>query len=123
MIEEILNNAKMLAGISFAQENGQTDEGDGSADDKLTFYINDIIDAILAYCRIEFLPKQLYGLVAQIAAKMYESEGSNIKSLTEGGRRVEFELSAPSVIGDYYDRLKPFVNIAGRVPSEVTRDE
>ena len=112
MIEEILNNAKMLANIS-----------DETADEKLTFYINDIIEAITSYCRIEFLPKQLYGLAAQIAAKMYESGGANIKSLTEGERRVEFESGAPSVIGDYYDRLKPFVNMAGRVPSEVTRDE
>ena len=112
MIEEILNNAKMLADV--------TDE---KADGRLTFYINDIIEAIIAYCRIEFLPKQLYGLVAQIAAKMYAGGDSNIKSMTEGERRVEFELSAPSVIGDYYDRLKPFVNVAGRVPSEVTRDE
>ena len=112
MIEEILNNAKMLAAIP-----------DETADEKLTFYINDIIEAILAYCRIEFLPKQLYGLVSQIAAKMYSDGGSNIKSLTEGERRVEFESSAPSVIGDYYDRLKPFMNIAGRVPSEVARDE
>ena len=115
MIDEILKNAKMLAGIS--------DEGDEAADDKLTFFINDIIEAIIAYCRVEFLPKQLYGLVSQIAAQMYINGGSNVKSLTECERRVEFELSAPSVIGDYYDRLKPFVNIAGRVPSEVVRDE
>ena len=112
MVEEILSNAKMLANV--------TDE---NADDKLTFYINDIIEAVIAYCRIEFLPKQLYGLVAQIAAKMYEDDGSNVKSLAEGERRVEFELSAPSVISGYYDRLKPFVNRAGRVPSEVAENE
>ena len=115
MIEEILNNAKMLINVT-----------DNSEDERLTFYINDITDAILAYCRIEFLPKQLYGLVAQIAAKMYADNAdgsSNIKSLTEGERRMEFETSAQSVIGDYYDRLKPFMNIAGRVPSEVVRDE
>ena len=115
MIEEILKDAKMLINSSDADE---------TADGKLTFYINDIVEVILAYCRIEFLPKQLYGLAAQIAVKMYESgSASNIKSLAEGERRVEFQTSAPSVISDYYDRLKPFVNIAGRVPSEVTRDE
>ena len=113
MIEEILKDAKMLVGTSDALADEKTDD---SADDKLTFYINDIIEAITSYCRIEFLPKQLYGLVAQIAAKMYADGGSNIKSLAEGERRVEFELSAPSVIGDYYDRLKPFINPAGRVP-------
>ena len=118
MIEEILKDAKMLAGISSAQA-----DGNEAADVKLTFYINDIIEAIIAYCRIEFLPQQLYGLVAQIAAKMYGEDGSNVKSLTEGERRVEFELSAPSVISGYYDRLKPFMNIAGRVPSEVARGE
>ena len=117
MIEEILNNAKMLVADT------QADEKNEAADDRLSFYINDVIEAIIAYCRIEFLPKQLYGLVAQIAARMYENNGSNIKSLTEGERRVEFELSAPSVISDYYERLKPFVNRAGRVPSEVKRDE
>ena len=119
MIEEILDNAKMLVASS-AQADEKTDE---SADDRLRFYIEDIIEAIIAYCRIEFLPKQLYGLVAQIAAKMYVSGGSNIKSLTEGERRVEFEMSVPSVIGDYYDRLKPFINRSGRVPSEVIGDE
>ena len=119
MIEEILNNAKMLANISDAQ----ADDGNEAADDKLIFYINDIIEAILAYCRIEFLPKQLYGLVSQIAARMYEGGDSNIKSLTEGERRVEFASAAPSVIGDYSERLEPFVNRAGRVPSEVARDE
>ena len=112
MIDEILKDAKMLLNVS-----------DEAAEDKLTFYINDIIEAIKAYCRIEFLPKQLYGLVAQIAVKMCADGGSNIKSLTEGERRVEFEQSAPSVIGDYYDRLKPFVNHSGKVPSEVSKNE
>lgn len=107
-----MNNTKMLINVA-----------DETADDKLTFYINDVTEAIIAYCRIEFLPKQLYGLVAQIAAKMYTDGGSNIKSLAEGERRVEFQMSVPSVIGDYYDRLKPFVNYAGRVPSEVVRSE
>ncbi len=109
---EILDNAKMLLGI--------TDE---SADECLSFYINDITEAIKARCRIEFLPIQLYGLTAQMAAKLYKSGVSNVKSLSEGERRVEFELSAPSMIEDHADRLKPFINRAGYVPSEVVRDD
>ena len=112
MIDEILDNAKMLLGIT-----------DDTADEKLTFYINDIIDAVTSYCRIEFLPQQLYGLVSQIAARLYENGGSQIKSLTEGERRVEFNDSSMSVIADYYDRLNPFVNRAGRLPSEVDTNE
>ena len=107
---EILDNAKMLLGIA-----------DGSADEKLTFYINDITEAIKAHCRIEFLPVQLYGLAAQMAARLYENELSNVRSITEGERRVEFELGAPSIIDDYGERLRPFINRAGRLPSEVVR--
>ncbi len=109
---EILENAKMLLNIP-----------DESADDKLSFYIDDITEAIKSYCRLDFLPVQLYGLAAQMAARLYENGVSNVKALAQGERRVEFDTDARSVIEGYADRLKPFVSRSGRVPSEVVRAE
>lgn len=110
MISEILENAKMLLGLT-----------DGSEDDVISFYIDDITEAVMSYCRLDFLPRQLYGLTAQIAAEMFLCRGHlDIVSLTEGERRVEFKNAARSILAGYGDRLKPFVKTAGRLPSEVT---
>ncbi|MCD8391209.1 MAG: phage head-tail connector protein [Firmicutes bacterium] len=110
MIEEILSGVKVILDID-----------DTSKDDILSFYIDDIENAVLAYCRIEFVPKQLYGLIAQIAAEIYTGSDGRVASLTEGDRKVEFESRSQIVLNAYKERLKPFRNTAGRVPSEVVR--
>lgn len=111
MTSEILKDARLLLDIPDDEEN-----------ELLSLYVTSVVDEILAYCRMEFLPKQLYGLAAQIAAAMFKGEGRNIKALTEGERRVEFAAAAHSVIEDYYERLKPFRRVGARLPSEITED-
>lgn len=109
---EILENTKMLLGL------------DGEEKDTLiAFLICDMIDAVMAYCRIEVLPRQLYGLIAQMCAGLYRSRGYGentpaVKSVTEGQRRVEFE-NAEGLFADYSKRLEPFINKSARLPSEL----
>lgn len=111
MINEVLSDTKMLLEIT-----------GNDKDELLTFYINDIEAAILARCRIEFLPRQLYGLIARIAAKMYAADNtSNITSVAEGDRKITYALNANDMIEEFSDRLAPFMNFAGKLPSEVTR--
>lgn len=117
---EILENTKILLGID-----SETDTGEHDA--LLKFLIDDIIGEIMKYCRIEVLPRQLYGIAAQMAAELFRSniDGSDraVKSITEGDRRVEFEGLSERFAG-YAQRLKPFVNKSARLPSEMeARDE
>lgn len=109
---EILENTKMLLGLDGEEK-----------DTVIAFLICDMIDAVMAYCRIEVLPRQLYGLIAQMCAELYRSRGygenaPSVKSVTEGERRVEFE-SADGLFSDYSKRLEPFVNKSARLPSEL----
>lgn len=111
---EILENTKMLLGIK-----------DDTANSLLLFLIKDTINAVMSYCRIVIVPNQLYGLIAQIVAEVYRSRGyenpetsRQVKSITEGERRVEFE-STVSYFNSYLPRLEPFVNRSARLPSEM----
>ena len=117
MESEILENIRMLVGTT-----------DGEMDELIEFYAKDTIDAVLKYCRIDVVPRQLYGLIAQIAADMCAAHenGGNVKSVTEGERRVEFESGEElnSVFESYALRLEPFVNKSARLPSDTeVRDE
>jgi len=107
---QILADTKMLLGID-----------DDSKDEILTFIIDDTINMVLAYCRIEILPRQLLGLISQMAANVYERLDFNdgISSITEGDRKIEYRGRA--VFDEYRFRLKPFVNVRGTLPSEVQR--
>lgn len=113
---EILRNVKMLLGIA-----------DNNSDGIMELLIDDTITAVLAYCRIEVLPYQLMGLIAQMAVRGYRANGygaaeapSELKSVSEGDRSISFEQKsgANGILSDYKSRLKPFVNAKGRVPSE-----
>lgn len=114
--DEILKNVKMLLGIDGTEKDGI-----------LNFIIEDAVSAVLAHCRLEFLPEALTGIVAQMAAKGYRLNGygsedvpTDIKSVSEGDRSISFEKrSGNGIIDDYKARLAPFVNRRGRVPSEV----
>ena len=116
---EILENVKMLLGI------GSTEK-----DKLLSFLIEDTVSAVLSYCRIEFLPEALTGIVAQMVVKGYRLNGygseevpTDIKSISEGDRSVTFaERSGNGIIDNYKSRLAPFVNRKGKVPSEVDNE-
>lgn len=112
MDNEFLSNTKMLLGIS-----------DNSKDDLLLFYIEDVKSAVLSYCRLEFVPTQLSGLIPQIVADVYRKTDRNITSLTEGDRKIDFYPSSKSVIDEYYQRLKPFRNLSGILPSNIQKEE
>ena len=110
MEQEILENVKLLLELS-----------NGEEDDLIKFFISDTAAAVMRYCRIDVIPRQLYGIIAQMAAEAYRSfrKGGAVKSLTEGERRVEFsDGGAGSVFDSYAARLEPFVNRSARLPSE-----
>ena len=116
---QIVSDVKLLLGIK-----------DGNRDRILELLVEDTITAVLAYCRIEVLPYQLYGLIAQMTVKSYRANGygaaetpTEIKSISEGDRSISFEQKngANGILSDYKSRLKPFVNLKGRVPSEIKR--
>lgn len=113
---EALSTVKMLLGI----ENNEQDS-------LLSFLIDDCVNLILGYCRMEILPRQLESLVPVITTDMYRDKGYGketapeiIKSISEGERSVSYaQTSSDSeLLADYYKRLKPFVNRKGRVPSD-----
>ncbi len=116
METEILENAKMLLGIS-----------DGNSDALLSFLIKDTEEAVMAHCRITIVPYQLHGLIANIVSDIYRDRGygnpsdnRSVRSVTEGERRVEFESGGIMPAFDcYLSRLQPFMNRAARLPSEL----
>lgn len=120
--DEQLNSAlgalKMLLGIK-----------DNEQDSLLSFLIDDTVNMILGYCRIEVLPRQLESLVPTIAVDMYRAKGYGhetapevVKSISEGERSVSYAETNPDndFFANYHDRLKPYINRKGRVPSDNT---
>lgn len=115
-LNEMLEQLKMLLGIK-----------DDEQDSLLSFLISNTVDMILGYCRIEILPRQLESLVPVIAADYYRAKGYGqesapemVKSISEGERSVTYaETNSDSdFFASYHDRLKPFINRRGRLPSE-----
>ena len=113
----MLRKLKMLLGIK-----------DESKDELLSFLIDDVVNLIMGYCRICFLPRPLESLVPVVVADMYRAKGYGnesapeiVKSVSEGQRSVSFDSKTPDsdFLTNYYDRLKPFVNHRGKVPSDV----
>lgn len=94
---------------------------DGVIDEELLALLaEDSVNEVTAYCRLEFLPYQLIGITARITADRYRTEmngGGTVGSVTEGDRRIDFAF-AEGGAAPYEERLKPFVNIKGRLPSE-----
>lgn len=102
MVQEIIARAKIIAGI----------EGD---DELLSLCCEDAINYVLAFCHLDTLPEKLCGITAQLATSGYKS-GGDITSIKEGDREITYEFGA------FDEKLRPFINCAGRVPSEVVRD-
>lgn len=90
--EQILRDTKMLL------------KDEAPSDDELLFLIDDCINAVMAYCRLEILPYQLLGLIAQMAAKRYRAEfnkeSGTVISITEGDRKVDFSVPNESSLSE-----------------------
>ena len=97
----------------------------------LNFLIDDAENMIFGYCRINEMPQRLKTLVPKLAYDLYYLKGYDkaelpklVQSVTQGNRSVNYDnqnLSEKDLLKNYYDRLKPFVNKKGKVPSNVTR--
>ena len=92
-------------------------------DEILRLYIEDVNQAIKSYCRIEFIPRQLESLIPMIAARLYNAGLDNVEEISEGDRKIRFFGSPTDVLGGFDDRLLPFINRRGVLPSEVVRNE
>lgn len=112
-INQILAATKLIAGI--------TNDND---DELLLLMIDDAINAVLAYCRIEFLPRQLESFIPTIVARQFEnSTHMGVKSVTEGERRVEYCDGEYDFLSEYSVRLKPFINRSIKLPSDLESEE
>ncbi|MDO5398222.1 MAG: hypothetical protein Q4G33_09855 [bacterium] len=118
MNDDIKADVLMLLGISTPTD---------TQDSIISFLVEDTIEAVRAYCRIELVPDKLATLIAQMVARQYRENGygseevpTDVKSVSEGARSVSFETrSLAGMLNDYRARLKPYVNRKGRVPSDI----
>lgn len=107
---EYIEAAKLILGI---------DNNDKDA--LLEALTNDAVNAVLSYCRIEVLPRQLEGLIPQLVSEQYTKNTSGgVKAITEGERRIEYADGDYDFLSAYYERLKPFINRRVYLPSERT---
>ena len=116
-LNEARERLKLLLGIK-----------DSDSDELLSFLIEDTVNMILGYCRIDILPRQLESLVPTIVADAYRVKGYGqtaapevVKSISEGDRSVSYAETNPDndFLSNYYNRLNPFRSRKGRVPSDV----
>ncbi len=117
-LDEAMETLEILLGIKDDEQNSL-----------LSFLLDDCVNMILGYCRLEELPRQLESLVPVIAADMYRAKDygqqdapQTVKSISEGQRSVSYESvvsDTDELLKDYRGRLKPYVNRRGRVPSEL----
>lgn len=106
---KFLDETKLVLGLE-GEEN----------DDLLCLLIDDTVNAVLSYCRIDTLPYQLEGLIPQLVSERFQKNSSGgIKLISEGERRVEY-AEPQGVLKEYHDRLKPFISKRVYVPSEIT---
>lgn len=111
--QEILDGVKLLLGIK-----------DNDKDDVLMLLIDDTVNSVLAYCRIDVLPRQIASFVPTLVAKRYTlNQNGGVKSVTEGERKVEYSDDNYDYLKEYAMRLKPFVSRKVKVPSEVSNDD
>ena len=92
---------------------------DGDSDELLLFLIQETIDAVMSYCHIDVMPRQLEGFIPSMAAARYrDNAAGGIRSVTEGERRVDYGDST-DIMSAYKDRLKPFMSRAVWLPSDL----
>ena len=110
---EILDAVKLLLGI---KENDK--------DDVLMLLIEDTVNSVLAYCRIDVLPRQIVSFIPTLTVKRYTAnQNGGVKSVTEGERKVEYSDDNYDYLKEYAIRLKPFVSRKVKVPSEVIAND
>ncbi len=108
----------MLLGIS-----------DDEQDALLEYLLKDAEALVLGWCKIDTLPPALESVIPAIAADMYRQKGwgsetapETVTAISEGNRSISQERINPSEYDDllfsYKNRLAPFVNRKGRVPSD-----
>lgn len=103
-----LNAVKLILGLD-----------NDDADAVLTLLTDDTISAVLSYCRIEVLPRQLEGLIPQLVAEQYKKGVSDgVRAITEGERRIEYSDADYDFLSSCHERLKPFISRRVYVPSE-----
>ena len=104
---EILDAVKLLLGIK-----------DNDKDDVLMLLIEDTVNSVLAYCRIDV------SFIPTLTVKRYTAnQNGGVKSVTEGERKVEYSDDNYDYLKEYAIRLKPFVSRKVKVPSEVIADD
>ena len=105
---EILDAVKLLLGIK-----------DNDKDDVLMLLIEDTVNSVLAYCRIDVLPRQIVSFIPTLTV----NQNGGVKSVTEGERNLEYSDDNYDYLKEYAIRLKPFVSRKVKVPSEVITDD
>ena len=110
---EILEASKVLLGI------------DNDESDKLIMLlIDEVTDAVLSYCRLEVLPRQLMSFIPTLVAERFAgNKNAGVKSITEGERRVEYCEEDYDFLAAYAARLRPFVSRKVKVPSDLDAKE
>jgi hypothetical protein len=109
----ILKSTKLLLGTQNDDE-----------DELLLLLIDDTINAVLSYCRLEVLPRQLESFIPQLTASRRRAEKTDgVKSVTEGERRVEYADITADFLSEYKSRLSPFINRSVKLPSELGEEE
>ncbi|MCD8180880.1 MAG: head-tail connector protein [Firmicutes bacterium] len=110
---EILEASRLLLNID-----------DEDSDELLSLLIDAAADAVMAYCRIEVLPRPLVSLIPALVARQFEArERGGVKSVTEGERRVEYQDGEYDFLSEYAARLKPFMSRKVKVPSDLESEK
>ncbi len=110
---EILEASKTLLGI----ENDESDK-------LIMLLIVEVTDAVLSYCRLEVLPRQLVSFIPTLVAQRFaDNKNAGVKSITEGERRVEYRDEDYDFLSAYAARLKPFVSREIKFPSDLEREK
>ncbi|MBQ2669867.1 MAG: phage head-tail connector protein [Clostridia bacterium] len=116
---EALTTLKTLLGIT----------GD-TQDTILDIIIDEVINMIQGYCRIDEIPTKLESYIPIMAADYYRLKGYGkaaapefVKSESQGKRSysVEVGFNVKSWFNNYKDRLNPFRNLHGRVPTDLDK--
>ena len=121
LIAESLVKTKMLLGLE-----------DNSRDPLLEYLIEDNIDLVLSYCRINCFPEPLKSLLPIMTVDRWrmgtfgkEESDKELKSISQGSKSESYgnkiEMFGSHFLNNYKLRLAPFINRKGRVPSDFDR--
>ena len=95
-------------------------------DELLLFLIDDCINRILGYCRIEEIPAELETLIPIMTVRYYHVSGidgtEDVQSISQGQRSVTYAsgtVRRDDWLNDFKYMLAPFKCKKGLVPSDV----